>query len=884
MHQNSPRTSAPGSGRALAGRPAWTHGRTRLPRAAKAAGAVVAGTAVVLTSTGVTALPVPSAAVPQVLAAPAEPEELIVNGSLAAGADLPECFFAAGWGDRTAQGSFSTDVPAGSPDGARSYALTVSNHISGDAKLLPSEASGCAPTVSPGESYDLSVDYSSTSDRNALTVFVHTPAGWRYHTDLRTLPATQGWTTAEAQLTDLPADVDRISFGVSLGGDGELRTTNYSLRRTPPPPAAPGEGELVVNGTLAEGGAVPTCFLPAGWGDRAVSQRVSTDVPAGAAPGSRSWAVDVSAYASGDAKLIQAETAGCAPTVVPGESYDVSVDYTSTTDRNALTVFAHTAQGWQYLTDLKTLPTSSEWTTATARIEKIPEGVDRISFGVSLAGNGQLRTTNYSLRPVEQEPPPVAGAPELVGRWDVLETELPIRAIHTTLLHDGRLLLIAGSGNDGNLFAAGTFRAVVWDPVTNDFTEIPVPYDMFCAGHVTLPDGKVLLAGGTAAFPEEDQGPNTFKGSDQSYYFDPADDSFHRTADMTGAHWYPSLTKLGNGDVWAAGGLDEKAEGTVLTELFDTSTMSWLPQNAVPQTWSFWGTYPHMFLLDDGTMFYTGAHTFGNGLPGTGASLYDWTTARIWDVPGLREKDLRDQAGSVFIGPAQDQRIMIVGGGNTDGNIPATNLVDIIDLNEPTPAYEPGPTLPGPGKAYVNLVNLPDRTVLAANGAQYNRTGDVFSAALYDPEANSWSSIDPDPVGRNYHSSSILLPDGRVAVFGSNPADNSFDFRISVYSPPYLFQGERPQLTRAPERAGYGDVVELGVSGEVVSASLMAPMSATHQTDTNARLVDLPIAGEGAARTAQIPDNPNLLPPGPYMLTVLDADGVPSEAKWVWIS
>ncbi|HBD6104361.1 TPA: hypothetical protein KKN05_004496, partial [Shigella flexneri] len=120
-------------------------------------------------------------------------------------------------------------------------------------------------------------------------------------------------------------------------------------------------------------------------------------------------------------------------------------------------------------------------------------------------------------------------------------------------------LLIAGSGNDGNLFAAGTFRAVVWNPATNDFQEVPVPYDMFCAGHVTLPDGKVLLAGGTLAFPEEDEGPNTFKGSKESYYFDPADDTFHKTGDMTGAHWYPSLTKLGNGDVWSAGGLDEKA-------------------------------------------------------------------------------------------------------------------------------------------------------------------------------------------------------------------------------------------------------------------------------------------------------------------------------------
>ncbi len=92
-------------------------------------------------------------------------------------------------------------------------------------------------------------------------------------------------------------------------------------------------------------------------------------------------------------------------------------------------------------------------------------------------------------------------------------------------------------------------------------------------------------------------------------------------------------------------------------------------------------------------LFYSGGHTFGDGLPGTGASLYNWTTAQIWDVPGLREKDLRDQAGSVLLPPAQDQKVMIVGGGNTDSNLPATNLVDIIDLSKTAPQYRARPRL-----------------------------------------------------------------------------------------------------------------------------------------------------------------------------------------------
>ena len=86
-----------------------------------------------------------------------------------------------------------------------------------------------------------------------------------------------------------------------------------------------------------------------------------------------------------------------------------------------------------------------------------------------------------------------------------------------------------------------------------------------------------------------------------------------------------------------------------------------------------------------------------------------------------------------------------------------------------------------------------------------------------------------------------------------------------------------------PERLR-GSTFTLNVPGDVKSASLIAPMSQTHQTDTNARLVDVPLAGDGAQRVAQIPDNPNLLPPGPYMLSVLDSTGVPSVAQWIWVS
>lgn len=812
------------------------------------------------------------------MASAAEPVNLVKNPSLELGTGQPTCFKSSGWGT---PGKWQF---AEGRNGGRSYAVTVTGYSQGDRKLLQTESVDCAPKVTAGQTYEMGIWYKSTA-QVSLTTFRHTAQGWSYWGDVERQAPAAGWTLAAAATPVIPEGTDQIAFGLSLAANGTLVTDDYSLVQNVAGGVPPNTGQLIVNGNLAAGTPMPTCFSLGGWGNRQVTSSMSTDVPTNSTAGTRSHDLTIASYVSGDAKLIQSEQAGCAPAVVPGAQYDLKVDYkTTAVPGTSLTVFAHTATGWQYWTDLKALPASAAWTTAQARTPLIPQGVDRISFGLSLGANGSLKTTNYSMIKYDPAPPPVAGAPDLVGSWDVLTTQLPIRAIHSTLLHDGRLLLIAGSGNDGAAFAAGSFKAVVWTPGTNTFKDVPVPYDMFCAGHVTLPDGKVLLAGGTEAFPGTADGPTAFKGAKKSYYFDPADNQFHQIGDMTGAHWYPSLTKLGNGDVWSAGGIDEKAQGTVLTEMFDTSTMGWLPQNQVPQTWSYWGTYPHMFLLDDGKMFYTGGHTFGNGLPGTGARVYDWTTARMWDVPGLRQKDMRDQAGSVFIGPVQDQKLMIVGGGNTDGNVPGINLVDIIDFKQPTPAYVPGPDLPGPGKTYVNLVNLPDRTVLAANGSQLNRAGNVQSASVYNPATNTWKEIGADPIGRNYHSTSILLPDGKVAIMGSNPLDNSFELRISVYSPPYLFKGTRPTITAAPAAASYGQSLQLGVTGNVSSASLMSPMSATHQTDTNARLVDLPISGTGGNRTAQVPNNPNILPPGPYMLSVLDADGVPSIAKWVWIS
>jgi len=462
------------------------------------------------------------------------------------------------------------------------------------------------------------------------------------------------------------------------------------------------------------------------------------------------------------------------------------------------------------------------------------------------------------------------------------------------MLNNGKVLLVAGSGNDPNAFAAGTFKTAVYDPANGSFTNVPTPVDLFCAGHVQLSDGKVLVMGGNKDYPSAD-GTVGYKGLKNSYIFDPATNKYTRTNDMLAGHWYPSATMLGNGDILSLGGLGEDSTGTTTTDYFSAAQQKWLPMNDIKQTWAWWGLYPAMVLMQDGRLFYTGSHTFGNGLPGSGASIYNYGSGAITDVPGLQRKDERDQSMSVLLPPAQAQRVLTVGGGNGDMGATAHGLTDIIDLKAASPRYQPGPVLPQgtltggvpqsgqQGKMYVSLVLLPDGTVFETGGALHNRADPVYEASIFDPTTNKFrSGMATDPVPRTYHSSAFLLPDGRVMAVGDNPGNATFDTRISVYSPPYLFKGARPQIQSvANTNWGYGTTQRITVNSAVTRASLIRPAAVTHSSDPNQRFVELPMTVKGNTIDLNVTSNPNLAPPGWYMLFVHNANGVPSTAKWV---
>ncbi len=468
------------------------------------------------------------------------------------------------------------------------------------------------------------------------------------------------------------------------------------------------------------------------------------------------------------------------------------------------------------------------------------------------------------------------------GSWQVNSKPSPVAAIHVALLHTGKVLLVAGSSNNKADFAAGTFRTSIWDPATNTFSTVATPWDAFCAGHAFLPDGRLLVAGGTSGYPDETTG--YYAGTRQAYIFDPVSASYVAAPDTAVARWYPTVVELGDGRLFTLGGFNENRVRTRNNEIFDGT--SWSKPAPPPAGFPLMPTYPALHLMQDGRLFYSGANVLGTG--GTLPGIWDIGANTFQKVRNLANRGVRDEAMSVLLPPAQDQRVMILGGGRTNGTKAPTASTAIVDLKEPEPKYFNGPPMEE-AKIYPSAVILPDSTVLETGGASTSvKLGNnpVFSTQIFDPKTDTWTKAADSTVPRVYHSSALLLPDGRVATFGGNP-QGSFEMRIEIYTPAYLEKDTpRPRITSGPTEMTYGGGYSLGTtqSSALTSAVLVRPAAVTHSSDSNQRLIKLGLTTTANGISVSVPTQPNITPPGWYMLFVVDSNGVPSVAKWVHVT
>lgn len=455
----------------------------------------------------------------------------------------------------------------------------------------------------------------------------------------------------------------------------------------------------------------------------------------------------------------------------------------------------------------------------------------------------------------------VTGCPDVVGEWGPVEP-WPIVAIHASLLPTGKVI---AWDRDDALFA----DPQLYDPSDGSITSASDPLvDKFCSGHALLADGRLFVAGGH----DEHDG----FGVDTAAIYHAGQNVWSTVGQaMNAGRWYPTTTPLANGDVLVVSGTVVPGDVNELPQVYQAALGTWrnLSSALLAQP-----LYPMMFLAPNGQVFNPGPDPVTRYLNPAGAGA--WSL-----VANTQSGVFRDYGSAVQYG---DGKILLVGGG-----VP-TRTAEVIDLGAATPAWSYTGSMHFK-RRQLDATLLADGSVLVnggtSSGGFNNAAGSVYAAELWHPATGEWSALAAAQERRLYHSTALLLPDGRVWTGGGgHPAgegDDDEHFNAEIYSPPYLFRGARPTLSGlAP---GASDTIRYGQGFKILTpdgaslakVTLVRLGSVTHAFNQSQYFGSLPFTLVSGDVRATAPANGNLAPPGPYLLFLVSDAGVPSLGRVV---
>jgi hypothetical protein len=241
-------------------------------------------------------------------------------------------------------------------------------------------------------------------------------------------------------------------------------------------------------------------------------------------------------------------------------------------------------------------------------------------------------------------------------------------------------------------------------------------------------------------------------------------------------------------------------------------------------------------------------------------------------------------------------KILVAGGG------PSTNTAEVINLNGATPTATPTGSM-AYGRRQNNLTVLADGTALATGGNSSGASlvdinAGVYAAELWNPATGQWTTLSSMQVTRQYHSTALLLPDGRVlsaggGICGTCDTVGYLNKNAEIFSPPYLFAKDgsgslapRPTVTAAPGTVSEGSqfTVSTPDAASITKVALVKLGAVTHSNNMDQRYVPLSFTAGNGSLTVTAPANINIAPPGYYMLFIVNSAGVPSVAPIVNVS
>ncbi|MEU8518834.1 discoidin domain-containing protein [Streptomyces sp. NBC_01216] len=463
-------------------------------------------------------------------------------------------------------------------------------------------------------------------------------------------------------------------------------------------------------------------------------------------------------------------------------------------------------------------------------------------------------------------------------------TGFPLVPVATAVLPGDKLLAWSAYATDRFGGSSGYTQTAILDLKTNKVTQRRIDN----TGHDMFCPGIAILADGRVLVTG---GSNAERAS----IYDPVLDDWSSTTDMNIARGYQAMTLLSTGEAFVLGGSWSGAAGDKAGEVWSPETRTWRKLPGVPaspaQTADPAGPYRadnHMWLhaTSGGKVLQVGPSKQMNWITTTGDGSITSAGTR-----GDSADAMTGNAVAYDIG-----KILTLGGSPAYEKVPATRRAYTVSVSgDQVQASRTGDMTHARG--FSNSVVLPDGKVAVFGGQGYpvpfSDATSVLAPELWDPETGSFTRLATMAVPRNYHSVANLLPDGRIFSGGgglcgdcaTNHADGA------VFTPPYLLNADgspkpRPVISGGvPSRTTPGASLTVDTEGPVASFVLMRASAATHSTDNDQRRVPLASTANGTGTyTVKIPSDSGVVLPGTYMLFALDAQGVPSVAEFLTVS
>jgi len=467
--------------------------------------------------------------------------------------------------------------------------------------------------------------------------------------------------------------------------------------------------------------------------------------------------------------------------------------------------------------------------------------------------------------------------------------QLAVDPIAVGNLPNGQLVM--WSANDQYTFEGdigygnGQTYTAVFTPSTGSSSEVLVTNtgdDMFCPGTANLFNGNILVNGG-------DSSPKTS-------IYSPATELWTSDADMNIPRGYEADTVLTNGSVLTFGGSWSGGEGGKTAEIW-TEGSGWTVLSGVPET-TIIGPDPqgvyrgdnHLWLFSapNGEVFHAGPSAQMHWITTSGAGTITSAGNRGNDPYAINGNAVMYDVGMIMKtggAPAYQDA-------NAEANtylININNGVNGVTVTQLAPMAYP--------RAFSNGVVLPNGQVVIIGGQTYpvpfTDTTAVLIPEIWDPLTRVFRQLNPMVTPRNYHSTGILLSDGRVYEGGGGQCGEGCSanhFNTEILTPPYLLNSNgtaatQPVITSVSPTVALGGTISATTNAPVASFVLMRLSSVTHTVNNDQRRIPLQMQStNGNSYVLTVPSNPGIVLPGNYWLFALTAQGVPSVAANVVVT